>query len=131
MLEIQKEQIDALSASSRWRFEERMVKHLRTLAASEPALRHFTSASDEQIRGVINLGLEQSKTYEVIAERDVARFIELIAFTNSELHARPTLSWARALLANRKLPISSRIELVHQQLASRTRPAPSGASRTG
>lgn len=131
MLAIRKEQMDALDACARRRFEERMIMRLKTLAGSGLALGDFTSASDEQIRGVIKLGLEQSKAYGVTVERDAARFIELIALTNSELNTRPALNWARALLANRKLPVSARIELVHQQLASRARPASNGASRTG
>ena len=73
MFKIRKEQLDALSQASLKGFEERMVVHLNKFF--QPQCRPL---GEVKVREWIHYGIQRAKSYGIISERDVCKYIDLM-----------------------------------------------------
>jgi len=71
MLVIRDEQIKALDESMLRSFRNRMVSHLRTACPEETS-----DMSDEELRALIQRGIDKAESYEIFEDDDVRRFLE-------------------------------------------------------
>jgi hypothetical protein len=83
-------------------FVERMTAHLQ---------RYFpvwARASGERVVHTIRLGIERSRSYGITAERDVSRYIDIMAALGEDFDKEP---WAAGIL-NRNSNPTARMNLV-------------------
>jgi len=71
MLVIRDEQIEALDESMLRSFRNRMVSHLRTACPEGTS-----GMSDEELRVLIQGGIDKAESYEIFEDDDVRRFLE-------------------------------------------------------
>jgi hypothetical protein len=99
MITIRAEQMKRLSEAARMRFEDIMVVHLnkffpeRTQAAGEP-----------KVRELIRYGIRRAGSYQIKAQRDVSRYIDLMIVLGSNFDSDKRLPWAGAILKTRNSP---------------------------
>lgn len=123
MLTIRREQMEVFAAYARRSFEQRMVRHL----ARRGAFAHTRRTQAEWL-ALVRTGIATAKSYRVVAERDVARWVELMALLGEDFAEQPELKWAKAILEDAALSPSLRVQLLHQQVTARTQPeSPSGS----
>ena len=93
MLEIRQEQIDRLAEAASKNFEDRMLVHLQKFFPQ-----HITALGEEKTRFLVRFGVEQAKTYGIISERDVCKYIDLMVSFGVEFDIDPKLPWASRIL---------------------------------
>ncbi len=114
MLIIRKTQMDALGAGMLASFQDRMIAHLRTLFPARTAGWGATSG-----RGFVLGATAKARTHHVIAERDVARFIDLMAELGDDFETRPDLAWAAEILANPDSSGTAKMDAIYRELGTR------------
>ena len=96
MLTIRAEQMKVLGEAVQRRFETRMAAYLRHAYAD-----HVTIFSDEGLFDLIRQGIHDSAQYEIVTERDVARYIGYTVTYGPEFHH--AASWAAEILRTPKI----------------------------
>lgn len=99
MFKIRKEQLDALSKASLKSFEERMVIHL--LKFFQPQCEPL---GDARVRETIHYGIARAKSYGIIAERDVCKYIDLMFAFGADFDKDPNYSLAPQILMDKNTP---------------------------
>lgn len=107
MLRIREEQVAALSRYVLDEFESCMVMHLRERFAEKTK-----SFSDADLRQLISQGIARSKTYRVIAEKDVRRFLECMVMHGVRFDQEPKTAWAGKILRNKRLHGSKKMDQI-------------------
>jgi len=92
MLLIRESQIQVLSSSRRESFTVRCESHLRANFASCAAM------SPRELRTMVEQGTARARSYGIEAERDVCKFLNLIAVLGRDFDLR--FQWARKTLAS-------------------------------
>ena len=93
MLIIRNEQMEALSRMMRRGFAGRMIAHLKRYVPEPCAL-----LSEEEMVAAIDYGVEQAKKYDIVAERDVCKYITLMFTFGLDFDTNPRLPWVARLL---------------------------------
>jgi len=93
MLRIRNEQWTELSSATQRSFEQRMVVHLRKFFPQQCEALGATDLQD-----TIAHGIERAKTYDIVTERDVCLYIDLMMVFGRDFDTNPNLSWASYLL---------------------------------
>ena len=94
MLIIRQDQMDILRQEVRKGFEDRMLSHL-TRYFSEACARMGESGARELIR----YGIERAKHYGIVAERDVCKYIDVMAVLGRDFDVDAAFPWAAEILA--------------------------------
>lgn len=129
MLIIRAAQMEVLKAAALKRFEESVQAYLEgTLPAEVKALK-LELPGVRTLRDLIRHGIARAAAYGLVAERDVARFIELMVRVDPAFENRRDMSWATSLLRNASLSPHARIELVHELLPRKVPGAVSSAGK--
>jgi len=89
MLQIRKKQMDELSRACTKEFEDRMVVHIAKFFP-----KHYEALGEEKTRTLINYGIERAKTYGIVAERDVCKYIDLMVGFGPDYDRDPKKPWA-------------------------------------
>jgi hypothetical protein len=93
MLRIPKRQVDAISLGATCDFEERAGAHLRRFFP-----RRCAALGPGGVRALVRAGIERAAAHGVHAERDVCKYIDLMAMLGRDFEDDPALPWARRIL---------------------------------
>lgn len=104
MLTIRREQIEALNADMRRRFEIRMVAHVNQFFAQRCQL-----LGDAGVREWIVAGIERAAKYDIKAELDVCRYIDVMFVFGREFDVDPRYPWATRILNARASTARARV----------------------
>jgi hypothetical protein len=104
MLVIRQEQMEALRKARIEQFEARMVVHLKQLMPEQCA-----ALGDEAMRHDIRHGMARAAEYDITAERDVARYLELALLLGRDFDSSPSSPWARPILLDRSSSAANRL----------------------
>jgi len=103
MIQIRAEQMDALNRHMEEDFVERMTAHLRRFFPE------WARMSGEQgVVRTVRLGMERARSYRITAERDVSRYIDVMAALGDDFDKE---AWAAGIL-NRDSNAHARMNLV-------------------
>jgi hypothetical protein len=117
---VRKEQMDAFGELMRKGFEDRMVVHLNEVLPSRSA-----ELGEEKLREEIRFGMESAASYEIVTERDVARYIDLMFLLGRDFDASPATPWARPILTDKSSSAENRVRRL--QLTARKVQAQKGS----
>jgi len=110
MILIRKEQMDALNRHMEDDFVERMTAHLRRFFPE------WSRVSGEQgVVRTVRLGIGRARSYRITAERDVSRYIDVMAALGDDFDKE---AWAAAIL-NRNSNGNARMNLVFEAAKKR------------
>jgi len=93
MLRIRKEQMDAFSQAAARSFEDRMVEHLTEFFPEQ-----CEALGEPETREAIQHGINRAKTYGIISERDVCKYIDLMFTFGRDFDEDAELPWAGRIL---------------------------------
>jgi glucose-6-phosphate 1-dehydrogenase len=79
MLVIRDDQIEAFDESMLRNFRNHMVSHLRRVCPEEAS-----DMSDEELRALIQGGIDKAESYEILEDEDVRRFVEYMLILNPD-----------------------------------------------
>ncbi len=85
----------AFSEQQRTRFEEEMAVYL-----SKEYPQETKPLGDDGLSELIGDGVDKAKTYNIILERDVARYIEFMVILAPDFDDSPETPWAKDILTN-------------------------------
>lgn len=98
MLMIRSEQMQALGQSMRQRFVSRMADELPQRCPDE-----VKNLSHEDLRAMVDEGIDVAKQYGITDETDVRAFLWFIAQFGLDFSQTPETAWAGETLANDEL----------------------------
>jgi hypothetical protein len=101
---IRKDQADAFRQPLAKGFEDRMVQHLRD---AFPA--RVEGLGDDALRAEIRHGVTRAAQYNITAERDVARFIDLMFLVRRDFDTSQETPWARPILTDKASSAENRL----------------------
>jgi hypothetical protein len=104
MLTIRPEQMNVMSEQLLQKFQVKMIAHLKELFPKRTA-----ALGDENLVALVQEGMSKSKTYAIVAERDVAKFIDLMLIVRRDLDVAKETSWAKGILNDKSLNGSEKI----------------------
>ena len=85
----------ALGDASKARYEDRMTEHLRRCFPDQ-----CEKMDEPGIRRIIAQGIEHAKRYNIVTERDVCLFIDLMFIFGEEFDTSPNLPWMSEILTD-------------------------------
>jgi len=95
---IRKEQMSAFAGAAATDFENRMVAHLNKCFPAE-----CETLQEPGVRETIRYGMRRAAHYDVRAERDVCKYIDLMMVFGRDFDTRADLPWASRILNDRVL----------------------------
>jgi hypothetical protein len=95
MLEIREEQMAVFDQAARKTFEDEMVEHLAEFVPKQCEV-----IGEQQVRKVIQLGVERARIYSLTNRGPVRFYIELMFVFGSDFDTDPLLSWAAEILGD-------------------------------
>jgi hypothetical protein len=101
VLKIRPEQRDALGAVHLASYEERMLSHVNHFFPEQ-----CEALTEEQTVEAIREGIQRAAAYEIVAERDVCKFTDLMFAFGRDFDSNPEYPWAREILRDPLLPNS-------------------------
>ncbi len=116
MLKIRAEQLEALEAHERVKFENKVLAHLQEVFPEETA---NAEGGEEEIRGWIRDGVERAKEFGITKERDVTLFIDLDLGVALKFEKKRSMAWAYKILTDEELPGTAKIDLIYELLPQR------------
>jgi hypothetical protein len=111
VLIIKSAQIAALNAAALDSFRRRMVDHLTAVFPDRVA-----AMGTDRVLAAVDDGIRQAAGYRITAERDVARFIDLVVELAPDFPDRPATAWTRAVLDDSLTPPSVRLDRLYHRL---------------
>ena len=116
MLKLYPEPTDAFTRASVRDYESRMVSHLQRFFPRESE-----SLGREGLLGLIRHGVERASSYGLVAEDDVALYLNLTMALGRDFDRDPGLPWAHATLVDPALPDPSwRMGRLYRMTVERT-----------
>jgi len=101
-VKLRKEQIEAFSAAARKDFENRMVVHLREFFPKK-----CQTLGEVGIREKVRYGIKRAGSYEITAERDVCKYIDVMFAYGWDFDKDRKIRWAGEILNDRESVDSS------------------------
>ncbi len=95
MLIIRQNQKNAFEAAARNDFVERMLVHLNKFFP-----KHYEALGEDNCRELVDHGIENAATYDIVNERDVCKYIDLMVSFGVEFDKNPELPWAGEILTD-------------------------------
>jgi hypothetical protein len=99
MLTLRPEQMRAFSEAALKRFEETMLAHLKKFFPDK-----YEAAGEPKVRKLIRYGIERAASYDITAQRDVSRYIDLMMTLGPDFDQDKQLPWAGQILRTRNKP---------------------------
>lgn len=93
MLTIRKEQLKVFSKNEGLKFEEHAALHLRKIFPEQAE-----KLGGEKLAHLIRQGIERARAYEIVAQRDVCKYIDLMMIFGRDFDTDKKLPWAAAVL---------------------------------
>ena len=94
-MQLRAKQMKALSNAAEQSFESRMVLHLRQFFPEQ-----CKSLGEDGVRGQIHDGISAAATYDLVAERDVCKYIDVMFTIGWHFDQDPQIPWAREILTD-------------------------------
>jgi hypothetical protein len=111
MFTIRKEQMEALEAHMRERFIEKTLAQVGEV---------FPEASQRQgpkvLRALIENGLETAAKYQVLGEREVILFVDLMMELGPDFLQQPKYKWIETTLQNPDFNESQKLDVIYTRL---------------
>lgn len=98
MLRIRSEQMQALSEQLLRKFEDRLVTHL-----GEVFPKRCAALGDEKVRAMVKDGTQRAQKYGVVAERDVAMYVDLMLVVRPDFDVARETPWAKPIVGDTAL----------------------------
>jgi hypothetical protein len=92
MLQIRSEQMQSLSEQLLKKFEDRLVAHLHEVFPKRCA-----ALGEEKVRALVKDGTQRAQKYNVVAERDVAMFVDLMMVVRPDFDVARETPWAKVV----------------------------------
>jgi len=99
MLALRPEQMRVFSEVAVKRFEDMMVVHLNKFFPDR-----CNAATEPKVRELIRYGVKRAASYQITAERDVSRYIDLMIVLGNDFDHDKRLPWAQEILRTRNSP---------------------------
>ena len=123
-MKIRRQQVEALSAASVRRFEDRLFAHVGKFFP-----KRCESLGEEGTRELIRYGIERAKGYGIVTERDVYKFTDVMFAYGQDFDVNPKLPWAAEILGDpREKCASTRVTRLHLAAMENAPPAEAGVS---
>ncbi|MBZ5626545.1 MAG: hypothetical protein LAQ69_48870 [Acidobacteriia bacterium] len=97
MLVIRQQQMAAFAQAAVKSFDDRVVIHLNKFFPEQCG-----TLGEPQLREFIRYGVERANTYGIVAERDVCKYIDLMAVFGRDFDTDPRLRWAGVILGTKQ-----------------------------
>lgn len=108
MFKIRQEQMTAFQGDALRVFEERMVAHVgRCLPEC------MADLGEGRVREVIRLGIERAAVFDIVAERDVCKFIDLMLVFGTDFDV--ARAWAREILDDESESPRGKLQRLYEQ----------------
>jgi hypothetical protein len=111
MLKLRKEHLDAFEAQVVNLFIGRVITHVKALWPADCA-----QLGDPAVKDLVRSGIQRAASLGLTSEYDMVRFIDLSFILVKDFETNPLSGWTRAILADRKLDPSSRIDKLYQRM---------------
>ncbi len=95
---VRQEQLNTLSESATSDFENRVVAHLSKCFPAESEV-----LQEQGVREIIQYGMERAASYDVSAERDVCKYIDVMMVFGRDFDKDEDLPWASRILNDKVL----------------------------
>lgn len=93
------QQVEKFSEAALKQFEDMMVPHLKRFFPK------FSEAAGEpKVRVFIRYGVKRAASYQIMAKRDVSRYIDLMVVLGHDFDRDKQLPWAGQILRTRNSP---------------------------
>jgi hypothetical protein len=115
MWTIRDEQADALRKAAVKNFEDRSIVHVTKYFPTE-----FAKLGQVRMREMVRYGVERAKSYGIVAERDVCKYVDLMLLFGRDFDLDLSLHWPQAILIGSELDDPTEIanDLYEQGMAS-------------
>lgn len=108
--QISEAHLAAFSAQQRERFVREMIVYLKEVYPDETK-----KLGDGKLREIIATGIDKSKSYDILLERDVARYIEFMIAIAPDFDVSPKTPWAKEILLWRNRPANIRLDQIERR----------------
>lgn len=98
MLTIRKEQVKVFGPISMKSFEDRMVVHLKQVFPDR-----VSTMQEPALLDTIRHGVQRARTYSIVSERDVCKYIDLAVLYGRDFDQDAALPWAATILQNKSI----------------------------
>lgn len=93
MLTIRKEQLKVFSQNEALKFENRVAAHLRKIFPGQSRI-----LGEEELGNLIEHGIKRARVYEIVAQRDVCKYLDLMMIFGQDFDVDQKLPWVSATL---------------------------------
>ena len=98
MLTLRKEQVKVLGPLGMKSFEDRVVAHLHKIFPAEAQ-----ALGEPKLHDAIRYGTQRARSYSIVSERDVCKYIDLSILYGRDFDKDPNLPWAQSILENKAI----------------------------
>ena len=96
-MQIRKEQMKTLGDCMLQEFEDSMVAHVEKFFPGQHA-----TMREAGVREIVRHGIERAEKYNIISERDVCKYIDVMFVYGRDFDVNPKLPWAIRILNDRR-----------------------------
>lgn len=105
--------LEAFSEQQRRRFEDEMIAHLRGAYPDETA-----DMSEAALCELVQEGIQKAKSYHVILERDVARYIKFMVEMSPDFDESEKTPWAKQILTRRMMTAQAKLDQIEKKASA-------------
>ena len=96
MLTLRKEQMQVFGPLGMKSFEDRVIAHVRKVFPDKAE-----ALGEPKLRDAIRYGTQCARSYSIVSERDVCKYIDLSILYGRDFDKDPSLPWAQSILKNK------------------------------
>ncbi len=104
--------MQAFSAQQRARFVQEMMDYLQGVYPVETK-----ALGTDKLRALVETGIDKSKSYDIVLERDVARYIEFMIAIAPDFDDSNKTLWAKPILTDRRATAPSKLDRIAEHIA--------------
>jgi len=116
---IRDEQLVALRGIRQKEYEKRLAAHLRKYFSET-----CTKLGEQGLRDAVRYGIQRAKAYGIQAERDVAKYLNLMFVFGRDFDTDPRFPWAASMLRSTDYGPTLRINQVYSDAKARIAEGP-------
>ena len=98
MLTLRQEQVKAFGPLGMKSFEDKVLVHLRKVFPEKAE-----ALGEPRLRDAIRYGTQRAKTYSIVSEHDVCKYIDLSILYGRDFDKDAALPWAAKILQNKNI----------------------------
>lgn len=111
MLTIRKEQMAAIQAHVRRKYEDRVIARI---AKAYPE--RYKQDGEEKVRYFVKAGIEKSEKHNIEEDDDAERLILLLFVQGLDFEKSPQKAECRRILEDKELPADAKVSLLYREL---------------